>query len=137
MRKFMDDDGFIKQMRNIDLPDKQDKDMMKNVLNGIATNSFNADVINNSELLLRRDLKNICTQMPEMRDVIMVIRDAIIECNVATGEVSRSLLFENHESNEAIESQVRELENRFNILNENNENCSNIILHYLLKNYVR
>lgn len=110
-----DDDGFIKKMRDLDL-DKQDKDMMKNVLNNIRADYVAVDTLNHSELLLRRDLQNICTQMPEMRDVIYVIRDAIIECNVATGEVSRTLLFENHQEDEALESQVREIEQRHDLL---------------------
>lgn len=111
-----DDDGFIKRMRDLDLGDKQDKDMMKNVLNNIRSDYITVDTLNHSELLMRRDMKNICTQMPEMRDVIYVIRDAIIESNVSTGEVSRSLIFENHQDNEALEAQVKEIENKHDLL---------------------
>ena len=103
-------------MRDLDLLDKQDKDMVKNVLNNIRSDYVGVDTLNNSELLMRRDMTNICTQMPEMRDVIYVIRDAIIECNVATGEVSRTLIFENHQENGALESQVKELEQRYELL---------------------
>jgi hypothetical protein len=111
-----DDDGFIKKMRDLDLNDKKDKDMVKNVLNNIRSDYIAADTLNHSELLMRRDMHNICTQMPEMRDVIYVIRDAIIECNVSSGDVSRSLVFENHQENEAFESQVKEIEQRFDLL---------------------
>lgn len=106
-----DDAGFIKKMRDLQLDEKHDNEIMKNVLNGLRSDYINVETLNQSELLLRRDLENICTQMPEMREVINVIRDAIIECNVATGEVSRSLLFENHENDTAFQTQVREIEN--------------------------
>jgi len=111
-----DDDGFIKRMRDLELSDKKDKDMVKNVLNNIRSDYVTVDTLNHSELLMRRDMSNICTQMPEMRDVIYVIRDSIIESNVSTGEVSRSIIFENHQDNEALESQVREIENRYDLL---------------------
>ena len=111
-----DDDGFIKKMRNIELDDKQDKDTMKNVLNNIRSDYITVDSLNHSELLLRRDMNNICTQMPEMRDVIYVIRDSIIEANVSTGEVSRSIIFENHQDNESLESKVREIEKTHELL---------------------
>lgn len=105
-----DDDGFIKKMRDLDIGDKSDKNIMKNVLNNLRSDYVNVETLNHSELLLRRDMENICTQMPEMREVINVIRDAIIECNVSTGDVSRSLVFENHENDAAYESQVKEIE---------------------------
>lgn len=111
-----DDDGFIKKMRNIELDDKQDKDTMKNVLNNIRSDYITVDSLNHSELLLRRDMNNICTQMPEMRDVIYVIRDSIIESNVSTGEVSRSIIFENHQDNESLVSKVREIEKTHDLL---------------------
>lgn len=111
-----DDDGFIKKMRDLDLPDKKDKDMVKNVLNNIRSDYITVDTLNHSELLMRRDMQNICTQMPEMRDVVNVIRDAIIECNVATGEVSRSLVFPNNDGDEALESKVKEIEERHDLL---------------------
>lgn len=112
-----DDDGFIKRMRGIELDGGKDKDMVRNVLNGAISSYAGADAINQSELLLRRDLENICTQMPEMHDVIYIVRDAIIECNVATGEVSRDLVFENRTiSVESLETQAKELETRHNLL---------------------
>lgn len=110
-----DDDGFIKKMRDLNLDNKQDKELMKNVLNNLRSDYVNVETLNQSELLMRRDLENICTQMPEMRDVVMVIRDAIIECNVSTGDVSRSLVFENHEDDEGLESQVRDLEEKYDL----------------------
>ncbi len=111
-----DDDGFIKRMRDIDLGNKRDTDTVKHVLNNVRSDYINVDELNQSELLLRRDIFNICQQMPEMHDVINVVRDGIIECNVATGEVSRSISFENYEGNEAYESQVKDLERRHDLL---------------------
>lgn len=111
-----DDDGFIKKMRSLDLDNGKDKDMVKNVLNNLTADYINVETLNHSELLLRRDISNICTQMPEMHDVINVVRDAIIECNVSTGEVSRSLIFENRDSSEAYEAQVREFETSHKLL---------------------
>ena len=87
-----DDDGFIKKLRDLDTGDQKNKDTMRHVLNDIRSDYITADVVNQSELLLKRDITNICTQMPEMRDVVYVVRDAIIECNVSTGEVSRSFI---------------------------------------------
>lgn len=110
------DEGFIKKMRDLDLGGGQDKDMVRKVLRSLSTDYMSVESLNQSELLLRRDLANICTQMPEMRDVIYVVRDAIIECNVSTGEVSRQLVFENHSENEAWETQVKEIETRHNLL---------------------
>lgn len=111
-----DDDGFIKRMSELDIDDSKGKDVMKNVLNNIKSDYAHVEDLNHSELLKRRDLTNICVQMPEMRDVINVVRDGIIECNVSTGEVSRSLVFENHENNESYESQAKEIEKRHNLL---------------------
>ena len=111
-----DDDGFIKKMHSISLPDHKDSDTIKNVLNTVRSEYVNVDAMNQSELLLRRDLFNICTQMPEMHDVISVVRDAIIECNVSTGEVSRSITFQNHENEASYEVHVKELEKRHELL---------------------
>jgi len=105
-----DDDGFIKKMRDLDI-DSKEKDLVKNVLHGVKDDYINADAINQSELLLRRDITNITQQMPEMRDVINVIRDGIVECDVATGGISRNLIFENHESDsESYETQTKKME---------------------------
>ena len=113
-----DDDGFIKKMRNLDLDENKDREMMKNVLNNIRSDYINAESLNQSELLLKRDMQNICTQMPEMQDVIKVIRDAIIECDVSSGKVSRSLVFENHTTSEeeSYETQINELEKKHGLL---------------------
>lgn len=111
-----DDAGFIKRMRDLDIDGSQDKSVIKNALSGIGSEYIAAESLHQTELLLRRDIKNICTQLPEMRDVIYVVRDAIIECNVATGEVSRSLLFENTDKMEIYESQVKELERTHKLL---------------------
>ena len=112
-----DDDGFIKKLRDLDTGDQKNKDTMRHVLNDIRSDYITADVVNQSELLLKRDITNICTQMPEMRDVVYVVRDAIIECNVSTGEVSRSFIFENRNGDdESLESQVKEIETRHDLL---------------------
>ena len=57
-------------------------------------------MLNQSELLSRKDIYNACVQMPEMHDLIQVVRDAIVECNELTCEVIRTLTFEYHELNE-------------------------------------
>lgn len=111
-----DDDGFIKRMQNYDTGNKNDKETIRNVLNSAKTDYVNVETINQSELLLRRDIHNVCTQMAEMHDVINVIRDSIVECNVSTGDVSRTIMFENHEDDEALETQVLEIEKRHDLL---------------------
>lgn len=110
-----DNDGFIKRMRDLDTGTKN-KEVVKNVLNTVRSDYVTVESLNQSELLLRRDLHNICTQMPEMRDVIYVVRDAITECNVATGEVSRTIKFENHENNEEYMSQAKSIEKKHDLL---------------------
>jgi hypothetical protein len=111
-----DNNGFIKRLQDIELGDTKDKNIMKNVLNTMKHEYVDIQALHHSELLLRRDLSNICSQMPEMRDVIYVVRDAIIECNVSTGEVSRSLTFENQEDTPALESQCKDIENKYDLL---------------------
>ena len=111
-----DQDGFIKKMASFDIDDNKDKSMMKNILNNVRSDYINIDALNQSELLLRRDIHNICTQMPEMHDVINVIRDSVIECNIATGEVSRSITFENQNDDESAELQVKEFERKYDLL---------------------
>ena len=111
-----DDDGFIRRLKEIDFGEKRNKDVVKNVLNVIKNDYIDVHQLNHSEILLRRDLFNVCTQMPELRDVIYLMRDAIIESNVATGEVSRSIVFENHQETESYESQCKDIENKYNLL---------------------
>lgn len=113
--EIFDKDGFIRKLRDINLGDKN-KGIIENVLDDIRSNYLNADVINQSELLIRRDIHNICTQMPEMADVIKVTRDGIVEANVSTGEVSRTTVFENHTDDESLISQVKEIEDRHDLL---------------------
>lgn len=115
--EIFDDNGFVKNITGLKLSDDSDKDreMMKNILNSMI-DYINVDTLNQSELLLRRDIYNICVQMPEMHDLIQVVRDAIVECNVSTGEVSRSLSFEYHEGNEEFENQTRDIEKKFKLL---------------------
>lgn len=104
-----DKDGFVQRLKGLNL-DENGKEVIKNVLNNVRADYINMDAINQSELLLRRDIKNVCTQMPEMTDVIKVNRDGVVEANVATGQISRSLVFENHEDNESYISQAEEVE---------------------------
>lgn len=113
-----DDDGFVKKMRNLYIDGDKDKEMMKHVLNNLRSDYVGVESLNQSELLVRRDISNICIQMPEMRDVINVIRDGIIECNIATGQVSRDLIFENSESdnNTGALAFVKDIEKTHNLL---------------------
>lgn len=112
-----DDHGFIKNLKDLDLGIDKNNETVKNVLNGIKADYVSPDVMNQTEILLRRDIKNICTQMPEMRDVIYLIRDSIIEANTATGEVSRSLLFTNYSDKDdnKYETEVKTLEENKNL----------------------
>ena len=111
-----DEEGFVKKLKMIDFGDKKNKDMVKNVLNSIKNEYVDAQTLNHSEILMRRDLFNVCTQMPELRDVVYLMRDAIIESNVSTGEVSRSILFYNHDDSESYESHCKDLENKYKLL---------------------
>ena len=111
------DEGFLKKMEDIKLDSKADQEGIKHTLDSLKNDYIDTSNLNQSEVLLRRDIFNICNQMPEMRDVIYIIRDAIIECNVATGEVSRSLLFENiDDKTESYLSLVRELEEKHDLM---------------------
>jgi len=115
--EIFDDEGFVKNLSGLKLSDdpEKDKEMMKNILNSMI-DYINVDTLNQSELLLRRDIYNVCTQMPEMHDLIQVVRDAIVECNVSTGEVSRSIMFEYHDQNEEYENQIKDIEKKFKLL---------------------
>lgn len=109
-----DSEGFVSRMSNLDVGG--DKDVVKNVLNSIRlADHSNIEALNQTETLLRRDINNICYQMPEMRDVIYMTRDNIIEANVATGQVSRNLVFKNVKNTELLQTQVEELEERLNL----------------------
>lgn len=118
-----DKDGFIQRVRALDMGGNS-KDVIRNVLNDIHTNYLNIDSINQSELLVRRDIQNICTQMSEMQDVIKVTRDGIVEANISTGTVSRSLVFENHDEDGPYVAQVEEI--------EKNHKCQNTIKNFVV-----
>ena len=109
-----DTDGFIKRFSDIDVGNKNDKDMIKRILSGAKTDYVGINEINSNDVLLKRDIFNICTQMPEMRDVIYTVRDSIIESDVVTGEISRSLMFQNNET-ENNQTIVRDLEKQFDL----------------------
>lgn len=104
-----DKDGFVKRISELDLGGNS-KDVIKNVLNDIQNSYFNTDTLNQNELLVRRDIQNICMQMPEMHDVVKVTRDGIVEANVSTGQVSRSLTFKDHSDNDTYVTQAEEIE---------------------------
>lgn len=109
-----DTDGFIRRFSDIDIGNKYDKDMIKRILGGAKSDYVGINDINSNDVLLKRDIFNICTQMPEMRDVIYTVRDSIIESDVVTGEISRSLIFQNNES-EDNQTIAKELEKQFDL----------------------
>ncbi|MCM1439702.1 MAG: hypothetical protein NC131_10975, partial [Roseburia sp.] len=111
-----DDDGYIKRIRELDLGGKDDRNTVKSVLDSVREDYVSPDAFNQTELMMRRDINNIAQQMPEMQDVIKIVRDAIIECNVSTGEVSRSIIFDNHTNTEKFESIVKDIESRHELL---------------------
>ncbi|MBD5584795.1 MAG: hypothetical protein HDQ88_06915 [Clostridia bacterium] len=112
-----DEGGFLKRMTGLKLGDgKHDQETMKKILRGITGDNVLTDYNNRAEIILRKDFVNICTHMPEMAEVINVITDAIIECDVATGTVSRSFTFENDEDNPQLEAQVKDIEDRYDTL---------------------
>lgn len=112
-----DNDGFIKRIQSYDTGDPEDAKEIKSILGNIKQEYSSSKSVNSSELLLRYDLHNIRTQMAEMNDVINTVRDAIIECNISTGEVSRTINFGNEiEENENLEDQVYELEKKHDLL---------------------
>ena len=112
-----DNDGYIKRMEELDLGVGQnDKNIVKNILNNIRSEYVNTESGNQNELLMKRDIYNIITQMPEMHDAIKIVRDSIVECNVSTGEVSRTLVFENHDEDEGLLAHAYDIEKRFDLL---------------------
>lgn len=110
-----DSNGFLKRIENINVGDKNNQDLLKNIINSMRVDYADVQSLNRSEILIKRDLENICSQMPEMRTVISIIRDAIVECNIATGEVSRSYIFENN-SSELNDSKILEIERTYDLL---------------------
>lgn len=109
-----DTDGFIKRFSEIDIGDNADKNMIKKILTGIKTDQSSIYGNNQNDILLKRDIANICSQMPEMRDVIYTVRDAIIESDVVTGELSRSLIFQNKDNEEG-QGIVKDLEKQYDL----------------------
>ena len=110
-----DDDGFINKMYKLDLGGENNRNVIKGTLDSIKSNYVNIESLQQTDTLLRRDINNICSQMPEMRDVIYLTRDNIVESNTATGELSVTLLFKNIKNADVYESQVKELEERYNL----------------------
>ncbi len=110
-----DDDGFINKMYKLDLGGENNRNVIKGTLDSIKSDYINIESLQQTDTLLRRDINNICSQMPEMRDVIYLTRDNIVESNTATGELSVTLLFKNIKNTDVYESQVKELEERYNL----------------------
>lgn len=111
-----DKDGFIARLQDMDLGERSDKDTMKRILGNIRTDFADVNAVNNSDMMLRRDIFNICHQMPEMRDVIYTVRDAIIESDAVTGSVSRTINFGTESSEgEANKALVEDIETRYDL----------------------
>ena len=111
-----DTDGFLQRLENMDLGDKENKEVLKNILNSIKVDYADVQALNRSEILIKRDLENVCFQMPELKTAISIMGDSIIESNIATGEVSRTYLFENNED-VINDSKVIEIERTYKLFN--------------------
>ena len=111
-----DTDGFLQRLENMDLGDKENKEVLKNILNSSKVDYADVQALNRSEILIKRDLENVCFQMPELKTAISIMGDSIIESNIATGEVSRTYLFENNED-VINDSKVIEIERTYKLFN--------------------
>lgn len=111
-----DQDGFLQRIENIDLGDKQNQDILRNVLNKVRVDYADVQSLNRSEILIKRDLENLCFQMPALKKAISIITDAIIESNTSTGDISRTYAFENNKS-EINDSKVFEIERNYDLFN--------------------
>ena len=109
-----DTDGFLQRLENMDLGDKDNQEVLKNILNSIKVDYADVQSLNRSEILIKRDLENVCFQMPELKTAVSIMADSVIESNIATGEVSRKYIFENNES-ELNDSRVGEIEKNFKL----------------------
>lgn len=110
-----DNDGIISRLQGMSLDEKTDKDTLKKILGGVKNDYADVTSITDSDMMLRRDISNICQQMPEMRDVIYIVRDAIIESDVVTGDVSRTISFGGNDGEADREAVVRLIEEQFNL----------------------
>ena len=119
--KLFDNDGFIEKIKGINLQDTQDKEALKTTLVSLKNDYVDISSLSRSEILMRRDIYNICNQFPEMRDAVIIVRDGIIECNVSTGTVSRKLIFKNRDQqeNDKLISLVHHLEEKYDLLMAN------------------
>ena len=115
--KQFDNEGFISKLQGIDLKNTSDKDSMQRILNNIKTEFNDVNAINNSDMMLRRDIQSICLQMPEMRDVVYVIRDSVIESDAVTGGVSRTVAFMSSEGkiNEEHQPLIHKIEKKYGL----------------------
>lgn len=111
-----DQDGFLQRIENIDLGDRQNQDILRNVLNKVRVDYADVQSLNRSEILIKRDLENLCFQMPALKKAISIITDAIIESNTSTGDISRTYTFENNKS-EINDSKVFEIERNYDLFN--------------------
>lgn len=112
----LDNDGFLKRLGELELDDKQDKNILKNLLNDVRRDFVEVNTINSTDLLLRRDIYNVCSQFPEMRETVLTTRDAIIECDTVTGRIARTVSFinNNEKSHDVI---IDNIEKKYNLQN--------------------
>lgn len=111
-----DNDGFLQKLEKLNLGDKQNQDILKNVLNSVRVDYADVQSLNRSEILIKRDLENLCFQMPDLKKAISITTDSIIESNTANGEISRTYVFENNE-NKINDNKVLEIEQNFDVFN--------------------
>lgn len=92
-----------------------------------STDVFNfiADVYQNKKLK-QNDLREIANQLIELREAILVFRDAIVSPDLSTGEISRQIKFEGATDEEAeqLKSTVDDMEEKFRL----NERIKNYII---------
>lgn len=113
-----DKDGFIAKLQNMEFDNKADADSFNRILNNLKSDFNDINAINNSDMMTRRNIHNICEQMPEMRDCIYIVRDAIIETDAVTGGVSRKLSFgstSNESDDDSNIQLVKDLEEEFDL----------------------
>lgn len=110
-----DRDGFITKLQSIELENKSDQEAIRKILGGIRSDFNRASFSNNTDMLLRRDIANICAQMPEMRECVYMVRDAIIESDTVTGGVSRTIIFGDGD-NDRNRTVVSDIESKYDLL---------------------
>lgn len=93
-------------------------------LDNIFDNSINESSIKNfisenykNRLLKQADLHEVATQLIELREAILITRDAIISSDVVEGKMTRNLKFNNttDTANDELISTVEAMEEKFNL----------------------